>query len=75
MDKYKFVLNHKIELLEKEIEPKEMKIGEMKQQILAMEEELTAVVKDQANSDQHNAYKMIIPAKDIFDCFWLIFLP
>ena len=48
MDKYKFVLNHKIQLLENEIEPKENKIGEMKQQILAMEEELTAVVKDQA---------------------------
>ena len=48
MDKYKFVLNHKIQLLENEIEPKDNKIGEMKQQILAMEEELTAVVKDQA---------------------------
>ena len=48
MDKNKFVLNHKIQLLENEIEPKDNKIGEMKQQILAMEEELTAVVKDQA---------------------------
>ena len=57
MDKYKFVLNHKIQLLENEIEPKDNKIGEMKQQILAMEEELTAVVKDQANCDRHNAIK------------------
>ena len=48
MDKSRFVLNHKIQLLENEIEPKEKKIEEMKQQILAMEEELTAVVKDQA---------------------------
>ena len=48
MDKYRFVLNHKIQLLENEIQPKDRKIGEMKQQILAMEEELTAVVKDQA---------------------------
>jgi chromosome segregation ATPase len=48
MDKYKFVLNHKIQLLENEIQPKNAKIAEMKQQILAMEEELTAVVKDQA---------------------------
>ena len=42
------VVNHKTQLLENEIEPKDNKIGEMKQQILAMEEELTAVVKDQA---------------------------
>ena len=73
IDKYKFVLNHKIQLLENEIEPKDNKIGEilyfvfcisffcilyfvylpgeMKQQILAMEEELTAVVKDQVGEN------------------------
>ena len=48
MEKHSFVLNHKIKLLEDEILPKENKISEMKSQILAMEEELTAVVKDQA---------------------------
>ena len=47
-EKHSFVLNHKIKLLEDEILPKENKISEMKSQILAMEEELTNVVRDQA---------------------------
>ena len=47
MDKFRYVLNHKIELLEGEIQPKENKIAEMKNQILAMEEELHVVVKEQ----------------------------
>ena len=55
MEKFKFVLNHKIGLLENEILPKDNKIAEMKQQILAMEVELTTVVKDQMENNMQIA--------------------